>query len=278
MKSIMFSKGLQYLSVEKAAEKIAEMGFKGVDLTVREGGHIEPEEVKEKLQMALRIINKTGLDLSMLTTDIKHPKDKMAESIYKSASECGVKFLKLGYIPYTYGTYRENLEMMKKEARDFESLGKKYGICACHHIHSADFMTQSALVLDEILFDIDPDFVGAYIDPCHMVIEGGLQGWLMGLDALKEKIRLVAIKDFRWSKEPSRLEKGFSYPSFVSLEDGTVPWYQVMKILIQQGYEGILSFHMEYTHLSKEEELKNTIDDKKYLNKIVQRIRKGSRK
>ena len=157
MKSIMFSKGLQYLSVEKAAEKIAEMGFKGIDLTVREGGHIEPEEVREKLQMALRIINKTGLDLSMLTTDIKHPKDKMAESIYQSASECGVKFLKLGYIPYTYGTYRDNLEMMKKEAKDFESLGKKYGICACHHIHSADFMTQSALVLDEILFDIDPD-------------------------------------------------------------------------------------------------------------------------
>ena len=40
----------------------------------------------------------------------------------------------------------------------------------------------------------------------------------------------------------------------------------------------MLSFHMEYTNLSKEEEIKNVINDKKYLNKIIQRIRRDGKK
>lgn len=108
--------------------------------------------------------------------------------------------------------------------------------------------------------------------------EGGLQGWLMGLDVLKEKIRLVAIKDFRWLKEPSRLDQGFQYPSFVPLRKGTVPWYQVMKVLLQEGYDGTLSFHMEYTGLDKEEELQSVQDDRRYIEEILQRIKSKGEK
>jgi len=273
MQSVMFSKGLQHLPIDQASEKIANLGFEGVDLTVRPGGHVEPDQVKDRLPEALKAINKSGLVLSMLTTDIKHPDDAAAGPIFQSAAECGVKFLKLGYIPYTYGSYRENLAMMKRDAVGFEALAKEYGVCCCHHIHSANWMTCSPIALDAILADVDPDLVGAYIDPCHMVIEGGLAGWMMGLDALKGKIRLVAVKDFRWPGEPARPDEGFQYPRFVPLRDGTVPWYQVMRILVDQGYDGVISFHMEYTDLTKEQELQAVADDKKYFDEIMERIR-----
>jgi len=264
MEQILFSKGLQHLSVNEAAEKIAEMEFAGVDLTVRPGGHVEPAQVKEKLPAALKEISAAGLALSLLTTDIKHPRDEHAEDIYRAAAECGVRFLKLGYIPYVYGTYRETLAGMRRDVSEFEVLGRKYGVCACHHLHSGDFMTQSALTVERLLEGTDPQYVGAYIDPCHLVIEGGLQGWLMGLEALAGKIRLVAVKDFRWPPEPVRQDEGFRYPLFVPLRRGTVPWKQVRDILRRQDYDGIFSFHMEYTGLSKYEELAAVIDDKQY--------------
>ncbi len=43
----IFSKHLQFLDCSSAAATAAEMGFAGLDLTVRPGGHVEPATVKK---------------------------------------------------------------------------------------------------------------------------------------------------------------------------------------------------------------------------------------
>ena len=45
MQLVMFSKHLAPLSIERAADVIRELGFDGVDLTVRPAGHVLPEDV-----------------------------------------------------------------------------------------------------------------------------------------------------------------------------------------------------------------------------------------
>ena len=52
-----------------------------------------------------------------------------------------------------------------------------------------------------LLQDCDPNFLGAYIDPGHMTVEGGLSGWKMGIDLLAPYISLDAIKDFGWFQQ-----------------------------------------------------------------------------
>ena len=42
----IFSKHLQFLQGEALAKAVAEIGFDGIDLAVRPGGHIEPERVR----------------------------------------------------------------------------------------------------------------------------------------------------------------------------------------------------------------------------------------
>ncbi|MDZ7723632.1 MAG: hypothetical protein U5R06_12725 [candidate division KSB1 bacterium] len=50
------------------ARTIAEIGFDGVDLTVRPGGHVLPENVTQDLPRAVKAIEKTGLKVPMMTT------------------------------------------------------------------------------------------------------------------------------------------------------------------------------------------------------------------
>ena len=48
----VFSKHLHWLSVDVLADALAEIGFDGVDLAVRPGGHVEPERVETELPAA----------------------------------------------------------------------------------------------------------------------------------------------------------------------------------------------------------------------------------
>ncbi|MEM9984789.1 MAG: sugar phosphate isomerase/epimerase, partial [Bacteroidota bacterium] len=41
----LFSKHLQFLGYRAMAEKATELGFAGLDLTVRPNGHVSPEKV-----------------------------------------------------------------------------------------------------------------------------------------------------------------------------------------------------------------------------------------
>ncbi|HQF11253.1 MAG TPA: hypothetical protein PKV22_03150, partial [Paludibacteraceae bacterium] len=42
----IFSKHLQFLDWRSLGEKVTEMGFAGIDLTVRKDGHVEPAAVE----------------------------------------------------------------------------------------------------------------------------------------------------------------------------------------------------------------------------------------
>ena len=52
----LFSKHLQFLDIKHAAHVAVEIGFSGLDLTVRPKGHVLPENVKTDLPAAIRDI------------------------------------------------------------------------------------------------------------------------------------------------------------------------------------------------------------------------------
>ena len=67
LKVAIFSKHLQFLAEEEMAQAAAGIGFDGVDITVRKGGHVEPERVRQDLPPLVGIIRKHGLEVPMIT-------------------------------------------------------------------------------------------------------------------------------------------------------------------------------------------------------------------
>src|SRR4030095_3915600 len=68
LKIHIFSKHLQFLNYEDMADAAAEMGFDGVDLTVRPNGHVLPERVESDLPKAAEAMHKYGLAPLLMTS------------------------------------------------------------------------------------------------------------------------------------------------------------------------------------------------------------------
>ena len=56
----LFSKHLQFLDYKDMAEAAAEMGFDGLDLSVRPKGHVLPERAEEDLPKAVEAMKAAG--------------------------------------------------------------------------------------------------------------------------------------------------------------------------------------------------------------------------
>ncbi|MEM2848690.1 MAG: sugar phosphate isomerase/epimerase family protein [Candidatus Bathyarchaeia archaeon] len=268
MEIVVFAKMFQKLPLLEFANIMAGIGFEGVDLTVRPGGYITPGEVGEKLPEAIDLLKSKGLSVPMITTSIVDANEPYAEETFKTASECGIRYLKLGYWLYEgFGKLKTQIEAARKSLRDIEKFSRKYNITAAIHTHSGMFLTAEPAVVLEILRDFDPDFVGAYVDPGHMVVEGGLAGWIMGMDMLNDKIRIVAVKDFAWVKKDNSWRA-----EVVPLGEGLVPWRRVFEILKNMDFKGPISIHCEYDGISLGELIERARKDLNYVRGILNSI------
>ncbi|MGQ9553224.1 MAG: sugar phosphate isomerase/epimerase family protein [Anaerolineae bacterium] len=277
MKLVMFSKHLAPLSIEQAVKTAGELGFEGLDLTVRPGGHIEPEQALEALPAAVKMVRDLGYDIPMITTAITNASAPYSEDIFRAAGEAGVRDLKLGYWTYAgFGNMRRQVEAVKEALDGIAALAEKYEVRANLHIHSGDFITADGAVVWHILHGRDPDLVGAYIDPGHMAAEGGMSGWKMGMDLLTPWINLVAIKDMAWIHNfDETLGKEKWSTRLVPLKQGLVPWPEVFEYLHDIGFDGTISVHSEYqgSHswrdLNLDELLVQTKEDLDYLKGVI---------
>jgi sugar phosphate isomerase/epimerase len=277
MQLLMFSKHLQELNFEQLGERVKEMGLDGVDLTTRPGGHVLPENVKSDLPKAVKTLEAQGLNVGMITTSITDANEPFADDIFATAAQCGIGFAKLGYWSYKgLGTLKEAIEDASRKMEGIEALAKKRGVKACIHNHSGNCLSAQATVVYMILNGCDPQHVGAYVDPGHMTVEGGLSGWRMGIDILSDYISLVAVKTFGWfSQKDEQSGETRWRPQLVPLPEGVVQWREVFHCLKQIGFDGCVSVHSEYQgggswrDLNLEELIEQTKQDVAYLRTVV---------
>lgn len=277
MQLVMFSKHLGPLSVAKAGEAVKTLGFQGLDLTVRPQGHVLPEKVKTDLPAAVRTLADQGLTVPMITTGITGADELHTEAILATAASLGIKNLKLGYWKYgPFGKLLPQLDAARKKMDGLEALARKHDVRVSLHIHSGDYLTAEASNVYLLLKDRDPHHVGAYIDPGHMTLEGGLGGWKQGIDILQGFISMVAVKSFGlFQAKNGATGEGVWHPKLVPLKEGTVRWREVFQCLKQVGWDGVVTFHSEYQgtsslrDLSLEELIVQTHEDLLYLRPII---------
>jgi len=277
MQLVMFSKHLGPLSIPEAGRTIKSLGFDGVDLTVRPGGHVLPDKVKDALPTAVRQLREHGLAVPMITTGIVDANDPHTARIMATAAEQGIRNLKLGYWPYRpFGKLRAQLDAARKAMDGIEVLARRYDVRASIHVHSGNYLSAVAGNIHGLLKERDPHHVGAYLDPGHMTLEGGASGWMLGIDLLQDYISMVAVKSFGHFpvQDPAHGDTRW-HDKLVPLRDGIVRWREVFPCLKQLGWDGVVSFHSEYQgshswkELNTEELVSQTREDLAYLRPVI---------
>ncbi|MBI2938861.1 MAG: sugar phosphate isomerase/epimerase [Chloroflexi bacterium] len=272
MQIVMFTKMLRSLPIDQAGDIIAELGFEGVDLACR-GEHVRPENVAEELPQAQEILAKRNLPIAMLTTDVTDATQPYAEAIFKTAAHCGVRFLKLGYWRYAgFGHLREQIARVRQQLEGIQSLALQYGVKACIHNHSGDILSAVPATVAMLLKGFDKRALGAYVDPGHLTVEGGLGGWKQGIDILSEYASLVAVKSFGWFPETDLAtgEKRWR-AKLVPLSEGTAHFAEAFAMLRQAGFDGVVSVASEYHGWSLPQIVEQTRVDLAYLKGLLGR-------
>ena len=238
----VFSKHLQWLDYRGMAEVAAEIGFDGVDLTVRPGGHVLPERVEEDLPKAVEAIKQAGLQALMMTTAITDPRDPLTTSILKTAGRLGIRYYRMGY--YRYDPARSVtavLDEARPQMRDLAATSAHYGVSASYQNHAGNGYVGAPLWdLHLLLKDLDPQWIGCQYDIRHATVEGGTS-WPTTLRLLAPYVNTLVAKDFLWVRRDGkwRLEN-------CPLGAGVVDFSQYFSTLDRQKLEAPFSLHLEY--------------------------------
>src|SRR5579863_3735129 len=203
LKIAIFSKHLEFLEGADLAAGAKEIGFDGIDLAVRKGGHVEPARVKQDLPALAGIIRQHGLEVPMLTTDIVDADTPYAGDVLGAMSDLGIRNYRWGGFLWTQDRpIARQIEEFKPRVAKLAALNAKYQASAMYHTHSgAGLVGASIWDLHEILRGSDPRLVGVNYDVGHATIEGGLGGWIESFRITGEYLRGIAVKDFAWEKD-----------------------------------------------------------------------------
>ena len=235
-----FSKHLPGLGARDMARAVKPLGFAGVDLTVRAGGHIAPERAAEDLPAFLAAIRGEGVEVPMITTGLLAASDPTARPIVETAGRHQVRFLKPGYYRYSFEDVRRELESAGTNLSGLAELGARAGVQLGYHNH-AGYLGGPVWDVARVIDRLDPRWVGYYFDVRHAVVEGGEGGWRSALNFVAPRLKMVAVKDFFWEKGA----KGWQQRN-CPLGEGMVDWKQFFAALARSGFHGPVSLHVEY--------------------------------
>jgi sugar phosphate isomerase/epimerase len=262
MQLMVFSKHLAGLPLDEVARRLVAIGIDAIDLTVRPGGHVEPERVEDDLPQAAKILAAGGVRIGMITTAITDAHDPLTPRILSAAANLGITHYKLGYYFYEgFGQLKKQRDIVRQRIQELAALNREIDIHGGFHNHSDRFIGAMAGDVHYVLQDSDPCYIGSYFDAAHATIEGGLSGWELGLDLLSERVMMLAVKDYRWVAGGSQSGVRQHQPQFCPLADGNTPWPQILRHLKQIGFDGPVSLHSEYEDLTPHEVLKQTARD-----------------
>lgn len=271
MQFVLFTDNLAALKIPEVCAEAKRAGFDGLDLTLRPGGHVLPENAEVGLAEARRAADAAGMALPMVTTAVTDTDTPHAEAVFAAAAHYGATRLKLGYWRYEpFGTLVKQIDAARAKLERLAKLGRKYNVLPCVHCHSGPILANGGPMLYLLLRDFKPEEVGAYIDPMHMTVEGGLSGWEMGLDLLAPWVALVGIKNFRWAPRPRDAKGQARFATeYVPLEDGQAPLPEFVERLKQLNYDGVVSLHSEYKGITPAELLEQSRKDLAYFKTLL---------
>jgi sugar phosphate isomerase/epimerase len=244
---VLFSKHLHWADYELAARLTRDTGFEGIDLTVRPGGHVEPERVREDLPRATEIFAKAGVPVVMITTNIQTPSTPLARDVLETAKSLGITHYRWNDFLYDPDKpLPAQLEALKPQVSALAKLNESLGLTAMYHIHSGfNRVGTSVWDLWSLLRDENPDRVSFNFDIGHATVEGGFGGWVNSLRLVLGHTRGTAVKDFYWEKN----QRGEWRPRWCPLGEGMVDWPRYFEMLKAATTPMPLQLHLEYPEI-----------------------------
>jgi L-ribulose-5-phosphate 3-epimerase len=241
-----FSQNLIKVPYPELGTIAQQIGYDGVDLTVMDGGHVNPHITNVDLVRALESVRGAGLEVPMITTTITSTGDQTAYPILAITGHTQVHLYRLGFWPYSVvpnaaPDIPRRLAQVRTDLSSLLALGKSYQMTAMFPNRAGGYVGESLWDVQAIIGDMDPQWIGYYFDPSQATAEGGVSGWEIALRLALPRLKAVALQDFTWVKAGTAWKM-----QLCPLGEGMVDWAAFFRILAEARFTGPVSVHMEY--------------------------------
>lgn len=231
----IFSKNLQWLDYDQAAETAAALGFTGLDLTVRKNGHVLPENVERDLPRAVAAAHKAGLMVALITTEIDAAENPLHQRVLETAVGLGIGCYRMGWLEYDHSwSIRDNLKRFHVRLAALAELNEKIGILGAYQNHSGANLGSPVWDIAGLLHDIHSPWLGCQYDIRHAMVEGA-NAWPLGLELVAPYINSLDLKDFLWLEKDHR--------------------WQAVSVPIGQGMVGFREFFIRLKKLNVKKDI-----------------------
>jgi L-ribulose-5-phosphate 3-epimerase len=239
----VFSKHLHWLGYEASARFAAEIGFNGLDLTVRPKGHVLPEDAERDLPRAAEAAHKANIRIMMITTEINDAENKIQQNVLKTAVSLGISYYRMAWLKYDESlSIEKNLQQFRIRLQALAELNEKLGIHGSYQNHVGANLGSPVWDIATLLNDINSPWLGCQYDIRHAVAEGA-NSWPLGLKLVAPHINTLVIKDFHWINVNGKWQA-----KSTPLGEGVVDFARFFKLLYQSHVkkDTPISQHFEF--------------------------------
>jgi sugar phosphate isomerase/epimerase len=224
--------------LEELGKLVKGLGFDGVELPVRPGFQVTPENVRRGLPEAIRILGDCGLAIGSIAGPVDEP-------TIASCGECGVPIIRVMVpIDFSIGYRASEVAVRRQFDAALPSL-ERHGVAIGVQNHSGA-MIGSAIGLMHLIEGYDPKLVGAVLDPAHCGLAGEPDE--MAIDIAWSHLLLVNLKSAFWERTAgSEVVDAPWRPRWTLGGQGITSWRKVAGELKRRGYDRDVCLHAEYS-------------------------------
>ncbi len=215
-------------------------GFDGIELPVRPGYQVAPEQAGRDLPAAAKVLADQGLRIFSVAA----PGGPVAEELVAACAEAGVPVIRImmsvgpdGYMA-TEARTRHELEVLVP-------ILQRYGVTIGVQNH-CDACLSNAMGLRHLLEPFAPREVAAVWDAAHNALNG--EDPELAIDIIWDHLCMVNLKNAYWRRVNGPEAEVVKWrPWWTSGPQGLASWPRVVAELRRRAYQGVVCLTAEYS-------------------------------
>ena len=225
------------ININELGKLVSSMGFNGIELAVRPGYQVEPENAEKGIPEAANQLAEYGLKVASLAAP-------PTEAVLAGCQAAGVPFIRiLKGIDLKIG-YDASIENIRKEFDALAPLCEKYGV-AIGLQNSSGAMISSSMELRNFIRNYSPNVVGAIWDSAHSALCG--EEPEQGLSIIWDHIKMINLKNAYYRRVNGYESRPQWEKYFTTAENGLSDWTRIAVYLKERRFTGTICFAHEYT-------------------------------
>ncbi len=220
------------------ADKLVELGVDGVELAVRPGYQVVPENVGRDLPSAARTLAGRGLQIRSVAGSVD-------EATIAACGDAGVGIIRIcASIDMAIG-YQASIDRYRREFDEVLPFLDRFHVAVGVQNHYGNFVG-SAVGMLHLIEHYDPKHVSAVLDMAHCAVDG--EPTAMAVDIVKDRLRgLVNFKSAFHRRVNGPEDEAVYKVHWTTHRHAGYSWRELVACLRAIGFSGAYCLPAEYT-------------------------------